>query len=71
MRMHLRLLFGLGDRTLRSRNDLLMENLALRQQLAGLWPPADAASAPQRGSCLLVGRRSSVVARRAGELACS
>ena len=34
MRMYLRLLLGLVGRTLRSRNDLLMENLVLRQQLA-------------------------------------
>ncbi len=34
MRMYMRLLLGLVGRTLRSRNDLLMENLVLRQQLA-------------------------------------
>ena len=34
MRMYMRLLFGLVGRALRSRNDLLMENLVLRQQLA-------------------------------------
>jgi transposase InsO family protein len=34
MRLYLRLLFGLVRRALRSRNDLLMENLVLRQQLA-------------------------------------
>ncbi len=34
MRLYLRLLLGLIGRTLRSRNDLLMENLVLRQQLA-------------------------------------
>ena len=30
MRMYMRLLFGLVGRALRSRNDLLMENLVLR-----------------------------------------
>ena len=34
MRMYMRLLFGLVGRALRSRNDLLMEDLVLRQQLA-------------------------------------
>jgi putative transposase len=34
MRIYVRLLLGLIGRTLRSRNDLLMENLVLRQQLA-------------------------------------
>jgi len=34
MRMYTRLLLGLVGRTLRSRSDLLMENLVLRQQLA-------------------------------------
>ena len=34
MRMYVLLLLGLVGRTLRSRNDLLMENLVLRQQLA-------------------------------------
>ena len=34
MRMYTRLLLGSVGRTLRSRNDLLMENLVLRQQLA-------------------------------------
>lgn len=34
MRMHMRLLLGLVDRALRSRDDLPMENLVLRQQLA-------------------------------------
>ena len=34
MRMYMRLLLGSVGRTLRSRNDLLMENLVLRQQLA-------------------------------------
>ena len=34
MQLYLRLLFGLARRALRSRNDLLMENLVLRQQLA-------------------------------------
>ena len=34
MRIYMRLLLGLVGRALRSRNDLLMENLVLRQQLA-------------------------------------
>ena len=34
MRMYVRLLLGFVGRTLRSRNDLLLENLVLRQQLA-------------------------------------
>ena len=34
MRMYMRLFLGLVGRALRSRNDLLMENLVLRQQLA-------------------------------------
>ena len=34
MKLYLRLLLGLVRRALRSRNDLLMENLVLRQQLA-------------------------------------
>ena len=34
MRMYVRLLLGLVGRILSSRNDLLMENLVLRQQLA-------------------------------------
>lgn len=34
MHMYVRLLLGLVRRTLQSRNDLLMENLVLRQQLA-------------------------------------
>ena len=33
MRMYVRLLLGLVGRTLRSQNDLLMENLVLRQRL--------------------------------------
>ena len=34
MRLYLNLMIGLLRRVLRSRNDLLMENLVLRQQLA-------------------------------------
>ena len=34
MRIYVYLLLGLVARVLRSRNDLLMENLVLRQQLA-------------------------------------
>ena len=53
MRLYLNLMLGLLRRVLRSRDDLLMENLVLRQQLA-VYAPAEAPALAGRRSALLV-----------------